>query len=312
MKKLISRISNGFGNQMFMYASSYAIAKELGRELELDIVSGINDLKNKNIKKKFKHFEPKYELGIFNIQSKITSSKNNFDGLLKNLKRKILLFLDFFSKNKNFIIEHRNKNKITHYKKINKIFYRKDTIYIEGYFESEKYFKKYKNDLIKEFSLIKKINCIDEFENKIKNSNSVSFAVRADRYNEKMLDDIDQKNILDSEKFEKEQFNYILRSIDFFNDKISNPVFFLFSDNPNKVKELFKNINVIIIDRFLNNKIIEDYYLMSLCKHFAVSPTTFHFWPAWLAENENKICLRPKNMNASNNIDYWPESWIEI
>ena len=51
---------------------------------------------------------------------------------------------------------------------------------------------------------------------------------------------------------------------------------------------------------------------MYLCKHFAVSPTTFHFWPAWLSNYKHKICLRPKNLNPSNNKDFWPESWIKI
>ena len=27
---------------------------------------------------------------------------------------------------------------------------------------------------------------------------------------------------------------------------------------------------------------------------------------------ENKICIRPKNINPSNNLDFWPESWISI
>ena len=29
-------------------------------------------------------------------------------------------------------------------------------------------------------------------------------------------------------------------------------------------------------------------------------------------ENKNKICLRPKNINVSNNRDLWPEKWISI
>tara|TARA_Y100001960_G_C14709069_1_gene845932 strand:- start:1534 stop:1686 length:153 start_codon:yes stop_codon:yes gene_type:complete len=35
-KKLILRLSNEMGNQMFMYASAYSIAKKLNRKLYID------------------------------------------------------------------------------------------------------------------------------------------------------------------------------------------------------------------------------------------------------------------------------------
>ena len=57
-----------------------------------------------------------------------------------------------------------------------------------------------------------------------------------------------------------------------------------------------------------------DFYLFSLCKHFAVGGSTFHWMGAWLNNNKNKICLRPKNivLNPSKNKDFWPSNWIKI
>ena len=43
-----------------------------------------------------------------------------------------------------------------------------------------------------------------------------------------------------------------------------------------------------------------------------VGPTSFHWWGAWLNNNKNKICLRPKDINVSNNADLWPEYWISV
>ena len=51
MKKIIARISNGFGNQMFLYATAYSLSKKLNRKLELDIFSGLNSLTKKKFKK---------------------------------------------------------------------------------------------------------------------------------------------------------------------------------------------------------------------------------------------------------------------
>ena len=44
---IITKISDGFGNQLFMYACGYAAAKRLGTKLLLDIsYLATNDLRN--------------------------------------------------------------------------------------------------------------------------------------------------------------------------------------------------------------------------------------------------------------------------
>ena len=46
-KKLIVEISEGLGNQMFMYANAYALSKQLNYNLIIDDKSGYS--KNKNL-----------------------------------------------------------------------------------------------------------------------------------------------------------------------------------------------------------------------------------------------------------------------
>lgn len=311
--KIIARISNGIGNQMFLYASAFSIAKKLNRVLELDISSGIESMIKKNNSKKFKNFHLKYELDIFNISSSITSKENTFNNFYKYLLRKILLIEDKFRIKKNFILEHEDKDKNTYFISDFDNSELKDKVYIEGYFESEKYFNDYRKEIIKEFTLKKKIDCFEPFEKKINNTESVSICIRANRFNETERDDLDKSNIFKSKEFEKQQYQYILRGIEYLNSKIINPQFYLFSDDVNKISHLFDSVkNVTLINKFKNNKIHEDYFLMSKCKHHIVSPTTFHFWPAWLSEYENKICTKPINLKSSKNIDYWPLKWVGL
>ena len=72
-KKLVVKISNGLGNQIFIYASAYAFAKQLNRELLIDEKSGFLNEERKI----------KYELSYFNISSKLSEKKHKFDNQLK-------------------------------------------------------------------------------------------------------------------------------------------------------------------------------------------------------------------------------------
>ena len=55
-KKIIIRISNEIGNQLFMYASSLGIAKKLDRKLYIDDETSFKTRKNKFVIGKTKGF----------------------------------------------------------------------------------------------------------------------------------------------------------------------------------------------------------------------------------------------------------------
>ena len=110
-KDLIIKISNGFGNQMFLYASAYAFSKKLGYNLLIDDETGVMlDLKKWNKKQRI-NWKPKYELGIFNIKANIAENKYK----LGYVKRKFIKFLDRFNTKKKFLIEKKDKYKKTSY-----------------------------------------------------------------------------------------------------------------------------------------------------------------------------------------------------
>jgi len=314
-KEIIARISNGFGNQLFLYAASYSFAKELGYNLLLDTESGIKSLKNKNMHKKFKHWDPKFELNPFNISASKINKMSSFAHFYNYFKRKLLLFFEKFINNKNFIIENKSLNKKTKYSNLflNKKFNNK--IFVEGYFESEKYFSKYRLDILKEFSFKEKIFCNEEYYSSIITSNSISLAIRRDRFTETLEDNLSKEKINKTSLFESAQSDFILNSINYFNKHTKKPKFFLFSDNFDNLDKQFLNIeNLYYVKNFISNKILEDFFLMYSCKNYAVAPTSFHWWAAWLNNNKDKICIRPKDLslNPSNNSNFWPDNWTSI
>ena len=297
-KTLIVRIGEGLGNQLFMYANAYSLSKKFGYSLYVDDESGFS--KNKRSRS--------YNLNFFDIPEQLCPEQLKFNNFIKNYKRKLLKFIDNFISNKKFIIEKVDKNKQTKFQEISKL--GSFQMFIEGHFESELYFKDYEKDLKKilkiKYDLINKDN---KYINLIKQSNSVSIHLRKNRFSEDLNNQRtsnNEKNIL----FEKNLINYVNRSIKYLDDRLENPHYFIWSNEPNEFKNFFLDSKKFTFIE--NNNLTMDFYLFSLCKNFIVGPSTFHWWGAWLNENTKKVCLRPKNMNPSNNTDFWSKDWISI
>ena len=297
-KILIVRIAEGLGNQLFMYANAYSLSKKFGYNLYIDDESGF--FKNKRSRS--------YNLNLFNIPEQVCPEQLKFNNYIKNFKRKSLKFIDNFISNKKFIIEKIDKNKQTKFEEISKL--GSIRMFVEGHYESELYFKHYETALKKNIKI--KYDLIDinnPYIDQIKQSNSISIHLRKNRFSE----DLTNQTVSNNEKdnlFEKNLINYVNRSIKYLDNKLDNPHYFIWSNEPNKFKDFFLDSKKFTFIE--NNNLTMDFYLFSLCKNFIVGPSTFHWWGAWLNENHTKLCIRPKDINPSNNKDFWPKDWISI
>ena len=310
-KKLIVRLSNELGNQMFMYASSYAIARKLNRLLLIDNESAF--LSRKNISK--------YGLGEFSISSKIADNENKYLGTKGYLKRKILKKIDLLKNNKSFFIEPRESNKITRFNKQIYNLNLSNSVYLEGYFETEKYFEDIKDIILKEFTFLR-----SEFYKKsmffsiLNKEDSVSICLRQNRFIEGKNQD-NKSNRLKSEQFKNEQISYINKSIDYLKSMTKNPTFYLWSNDLKNIDISMFNSKITTVthkEDFLS-KVDQrslDLFLISQCNHHVVIPSSFNWWGAWLSKREGKIiCLPNDNLFSSfkvNNLDLWPVDWKVI
>lgn len=298
-KKIVAKISEGLGNQFFMYANSFAISKKFSFDFYIDPYSGYY---KKNIRN--------FMLDNFNISSKVASPNWIFSDNFSNFYKKILINLEYFQKYKSFIFEKKDLNKLTNYKPLD-LKYTKNTIYIDGNFESEKYFFNFRNHILNEFSLKDNLKYNNKYLDLIRNYNVVSISIRQNRYSERIgnRDNLNSKQ--KSNFFLKQTIEYIYRALNFLKDKINNPKYLLWSDDFTNLNEYFPENNFYYVDNS-QNKILTDFYLLTQCKNFIIGPSTFSWWGAWLSSQNNKLCIRPKNINPSNNLDFWPEKWISI
>ena len=301
MKKVIVRLGNGLGNQLFTYAAAYSFAKKFNARLYIDDESGF-----------YKRY--KYELHNFNISAPIINKNNKFLGFFGRLKRKIFIK---FSLNKNFLIETKDKKKLTSYDPNQFNINFKENLYFEGHFQSEKYFETDIKNIKEEFSFKDNIkNKNIELINEIKNSDSVSIHLRQDKF----LIDEGHKNLKKLNKdFFEHSMSIIKKGIKFFDEELNKPKYYVWSNNFTEINNLFPSSKFTLIDINLKKDPAYDLYLMSLCKHFILSPSTMHYWAAFLSKNINKICLSPTYMvnnngyyGFSNNKDIKPSWWRVI
>tara|TARA_Y100000590_G_C15276434_1_gene847119 strand:- start:235 stop:720 length:486 start_codon:yes stop_codon:yes gene_type:complete len=160
---------------------------------------------------------------------------------------------------------------------------------------------------------------MNSYYNEINKQNSVSICLRQNRFIEGRGQNT-RENERKSQNFTLEQINYINKSVNYLESRISKPTYFMWSNDFSNIdKNKFNfNYNEVKMDGINSSvdKRIQSLFLLTQCNHFIVTPSTFNWWGAWLSEKNNKIILRPSekffNNFYLNNQDFWPEHWIVV
>ncbi len=173
-------------------------------------------------------------------------------------------------------------------------------------YPSEKYFIDIADAIRQEFVLKKGLSAAaKEILKQIEAVNSVSMHIRRGDY---------VLNKKTSAHHGVCDLNYYLSAIQKMKEKVANPVFFVFSDDPKWAKENFKGNEFVFVSSLMIED-IEDMILMSRCHHHIIANSSFSWWGAWLSNNPEKIIIAPKlwlNAPKSGMEDIIPESWIKL
>jgi hypothetical protein len=286
-------LKGGLGNQLFQYAAARSLAHIHKTIVKLDTTA-------------YYHGGPRqYELCHFNIQENVANPWE-INKLIKAKQNRFqkLLHLLLYSHPK-LSPNHVKYNKIQY----NPGFFQlPDNIYLEGYWPSENYFGNIKDIIRREFTFKQPLDETNQkLADQIAAANSVSIHIRHGDYSADPK--ATQSHGLCSMQYYHDCIKYITQKVD-------NPYFFVFSDQPDWCKDNLKLSHpAVYISHNTGLKSCEDMRLMSLCKHNITANSTFSWWAAWLNSNPQKIVFAPEKWFADKNFnidDIIPAGWIKI
>ena len=292
---IITHIIGGLGNQLFQYAIARKISYERNIPLKLDI-TGFND---------YKLWQ--FRLSFFNIKAEF-ASKDEICRFKTYSDNKIIKKV--YQKLENIISNSRKdyiKEQFFPYDpRIEKI---TDNVYLEGYWQTEKYFKKIASIIRSEITLKEEMRGKNrELKEKILNDeHSVSLHIRRGDY---------VTNNLTNKIHGCCSLKYYYKAIKKINDLLISPNYYVFSDDIPWTRENLKiNNPIIYIENEAPEKDCEELILMSLCRHHIIANSSFSWWGAWLGTNADKITITPSrwvNDPSRDMSDIIPDEWIKI
>lgn len=247
----------------------------------------------------------KYELDVFNVVGSVASKsdiqslrsmrQNPFSRRLPSLLKNLLLHTrqsHIIEKNYNFNPE---------------ILALHDNVYLDGYWQSEKYFSDIEPAIRREFSFrIQPTPENRQWFERIHSCESTSIHIRRGDY--VTLPEANAFHGLCSPEYYQSAVQQIRR-------QIKNPVFFVFSDDIAWAMDNLRfDVEINFVDINSPEKGYEDMRLMSACNHHIIANSSFSWWGAWLGDYPDKIVCTPKRwfnaqIDTSDNI---PSSWLKI
>ena len=296
---IIVRLRGGLGNQLFQYAAARALAVHKSVELKADLYTYT------------KHPYRKFELKYFNIDLPEASRKevHAFTGsnpLIRYLNKKSNYFYCPLVCSQ------------PHYHYFEDFLNLPSSVYLSGYWQSEKYFYAIKDIIKSEITpRVKPDQYNDELIHEMDSVESIAVHVRHGDYT---------TNINYKSFFSQPGREYYANAISHIRNNHPSPKFYFFSDNIPWCRATFKDLpDAVFISHNTGDESYKDLLLISSCKHQIIANSTFSWWGAWLNPNRQKTVIAPRfwfktsyqmkkepvyPCRIYNTKDLIPENWI--
>lgn len=280
-------IHGRLGNQMFQYAFARSLQEKTGQNIKIDwhhVHDSAIEFPNVGYQDSLK------ELNVMPYQStdvcEYKKDMNFFQYLALRDYERHFPYKSSLTEIANFQRKFANKHKsqgifwfTNGYYDFNMKKYPKN-MFLNGYFESTKYFENVEDKLKEEFTpKHDKLEHNLELYDKIENSESVCVSIRRGDFVGHSF-----HNVCRTE--------YFLKAMDIIKEKVPNAKFFIFSNEVDWIKE---NVDFKYPVEFEEGKdpVWEKLRLMYSCKHFVLSNSTFSWWSQYLSKNPDKVVVAP-------------------
>lgn len=283
---VVVRLQGGLGNQLFQYALGRRIALTNEMPLKLDL-SKLT--RNRLRTYKLSHFKIEAEIATPDDIMKAKGGAGITGYFIRRLDRFKPHYRRFWVKENYF---HFDPNILTI----------SGTVFLEGYWQSEPYFKSIEKKLREELALRSKPSALSEqIAQTMQNTTSVSLHVRRGDY------------AANPTTYYLCPLKYYLAAIAKIKRCVEDPHFFVFSDDPVWTRE---NLTIDAPATFVTHnradRDYEDLWLISQCQHHIIANSTFSWWGAWLCSRPEKKVISPKQWSWQpkyNNKERIPEGW---
>lgn len=278
---IIVELRGGLGNQLFQYAFAKTLALRHNTELKIDTRFMFQD-------KPADFTRRALQLDIFQdklVQAEVKDCQRLTKGLGAAMARRLPY------RWRTYLVE----TKAQYFPGIEQL---PATVYLDGYWQSPRYFEKYAQVIRQALQFRKPpAGKNEELLAQLKACNSVAVHFRRTDYL--------------AEGSSISASNYYERARKLILAKVKDPVFYVFSDDPQWVKQNVAWPNLQIVEENTGENSWEDLRLMSNCRHNIIANSTFSWWGAWLNAHPNKVVIAPLAI-LKNNRDILPTEWLVL
>ena len=175
--------------------------------------------------------------------------------------------------------------------------------WVDGYFQSEKYFAHRKDNILQMF----------------KAPENLQIYIR-NKYKDYLIQKTTSVHVRRGDYVKLSQYHTVL-PLEYYNDCMQQldaetDVFLVFSDDIDWCKTNMQSSKCVFIE---NEKDYIEMYLMSYCNNNITANSSFSWWGAWLNENKHKIVYGPSpnmwfgpNFKSLNASDIIPDGWRKV